>query len=231
MPVRYRLARHRRGRGRRELDPCRRRLDLPAGRPAARHGWAFLAPIGAQECDHGRCTGAHQINPSGCGGPMQIAMRRSPCLARRRTRYQQDGDGDGRSDPFSLADSVDTAAVILRRAKGAGAIGGCTVAYRRAAAPTTGPARTRRSPMPTRSSAAASAAATQRQVTRPPTFGRRRRRLKSRKNGGPGAAEWPRCGEETRDRRGDAWRCGCQPRIRQGATRCPSRRKRNQPYP
>ena len=42
--------------------------------------WAFLASIGAQECDHGRCAGAAQINPSGCGGPMQIAMRRgSPC--------------------------------------------------------------------------------------------------------------------------------------------------------
>ena len=42
--------------------------------------WAFLASIGAQECDHGRCAGAQQINSSGCGGPMQIAMRRrSPC--------------------------------------------------------------------------------------------------------------------------------------------------------
>jgi hypothetical protein len=28
--------------------------------------WAFLASIGAQECDHGRCAGADQINPSGC---------------------------------------------------------------------------------------------------------------------------------------------------------------------
>src|SRR5690242_10432667 len=38
--------------------------------------WSFLASIGAQECDHGRCAGANEINSSGCGGPMQIAMRR-----------------------------------------------------------------------------------------------------------------------------------------------------------
>jgi hypothetical protein len=100
--------------------------------------WAFLASIGAQECDHGRCAGAGQINPSGCGGPMQIAMRRrSPCSPGSGPtlwdRYRQDGDGDGRRDPFSFADSVDTAAVILRRAKGAPPIGGSTGAYRRAA--------------------------------------------------------------------------------------------------
>ena len=69
---------------------------------------------------------------------MQLAMRRrSPCSPRLgptlSDRYQQGGDDDGRSDPFSLADSVDTAAAILRRAKGAPRIGGCTVAYRRAA--------------------------------------------------------------------------------------------------
>ena len=100
--------------------------------------WAFLASIGAQECDHGRCAGAQQINPSGCGGPMQIAMRRqSPCSPGAGPtlweRYRQDGDGDGRSDAFNLADSVDTAAVILRRAKGAPPIGGTAAAYRRAA--------------------------------------------------------------------------------------------------
>jgi hypothetical protein len=100
--------------------------------------WAFVASIGAQECDHGRCAGARQINASGCGGPMQIAMRRrSPCSPGSGPtlweRYRQDGDGDGRTDPFSFADSVDTAAVILRRAKGAPPIGGSTAAYRRAA--------------------------------------------------------------------------------------------------
>jgi hypothetical protein len=100
--------------------------------------WAFLASIGAQECDHGRCAGAKQINASGCGGPMQIAMRRgSPCSTGGGPtlweRYRQDGDGDGSADPFSFADSVDTAAVILRRAKGAPPIGGTAAAYRQAA--------------------------------------------------------------------------------------------------
>jgi hypothetical protein len=100
--------------------------------------WAFLASIGAQECDHARCAGARQINPSGCGGPMQIAMRRrSPCSPGSGPtlweRYRQDGDDDGRTDPFSFADSVDTAAVILRRTKRAPPVGGSTAAYRRAA--------------------------------------------------------------------------------------------------
>jgi hypothetical protein len=122
------------------------RNTVPSGalasyqRAGTRHDidWAFLASIGAQECDHGRCAGANQINPSGCGGPMQIAMRcHSPCSPGSRPtlweRYRQDGDADGRADPFSFADSVDTAAVILRRAKGAPPIGGTTAAYRRAA--------------------------------------------------------------------------------------------------
>jgi hypothetical protein len=100
--------------------------------------WAFLASIGAQECDHGRCTGATQINPSGCGGPMQIAMRRrSPCSRGGGPtlweRYRQDGDQDGRADPFNFADSVYTAAAILRQAKGAPPIGGTAAAYRQAA--------------------------------------------------------------------------------------------------
>jgi hypothetical protein len=100
--------------------------------------WAFLASIGAQECDHGRCAGAQRINPSGCGGPMQIAMRRrSPCSPGGGPtlwdRYRQDGDGDGRREPFDFADSVNTAAAILRRAKGAPPIGGSAAAYRRAA--------------------------------------------------------------------------------------------------
>jgi hypothetical protein len=122
------------------------RNSIPAGALATyqeagrRHDidWAFLASIGAQECDHGRCAGAHQINPSGCGGPMQIAMRRhSPCSPGNGPalweRYRLDGDGDGRADPFSFADAVDTAAVILRRAKGAPPIGGTAAGYRRAA--------------------------------------------------------------------------------------------------
>jgi hypothetical protein len=100
--------------------------------------WAFLASIGAQECDHGRCAGAKQINPSGCGGPMQIAMRRRSRCSRGPgptlwERYQQDGDQDGRADPFDFADSVYTAALLLRQAKGAPPIGGTAADYRRAA--------------------------------------------------------------------------------------------------
>jgi hypothetical protein len=100
--------------------------------------WAFLASIGAQECDHGRCAGAAQINASGCGGPMQIAMRpRSPCSPGAGPtlweRYREDGDGDGHAERFDFADAVATAALILREAKGAPAIGGSAAAYRRAA--------------------------------------------------------------------------------------------------
>ena len=100
--------------------------------------WAFLASIGAQECDHGRCAGAQQINSSGCGGPMQIAMRRrSPCSSGPGPtlweRYRQDGDGDGRAERFDFADAVATAALILRRAKGAPPTGGSAAGYRRAA--------------------------------------------------------------------------------------------------
>ena len=69
---------------------------------------------------------------------MQIAMRRhSPCSPGGGPtlweRYRRDGDGDGRRDPFDFADSVDTAAVILRQAKDAPPTGGDTADYRRAA--------------------------------------------------------------------------------------------------
>ena len=100
--------------------------------------WAFLASIGAQECDHGRCAGAQQINSSGCGGPMQIAMRRrSPCSSGAGPtlweRYRQDGDGDGHAERFDFADAVATAALVLRKAKGAPPTGGSAAGYRRTA--------------------------------------------------------------------------------------------------
>ena len=83
--------------------------------------WAFLASIGAQECD-----------------PMQIAMRRrSPCSTGAGPtlweRYRQDGDGDGHAERFDFADAVATAALILRKAKGAPPAGGSADGYRRAA--------------------------------------------------------------------------------------------------
>ncbi len=36
--------------------------------------WAFLASIGAQECNHGRCATVNEVNPSGCVGPMQLGV-------------------------------------------------------------------------------------------------------------------------------------------------------------
>ena len=55
------------------IPPARLRLYEQAG---ARFDidWSFLASIGAQECNNGRCAGT---NPAGCAGPMQIAYVRS----------------------------------------------------------------------------------------------------------------------------------------------------------
>ena len=97
--------------------------------------WAFLAAVGAQECQHGSCAGD---NGSGCAGPMQIAYRRhSPCSPGDGPtlweRYAVDGNGDGRADIDDPPDAIFTAARILRKAKGAPAVGGSRAAYRRAA--------------------------------------------------------------------------------------------------
>ena len=69
---------------------------------------------------------------------MQIAMRRrSPCSTGAGPtlweRYRQDGDGDGHAERFDFADAVATAALILRKAKGAPPTGGSAAGYRRAA--------------------------------------------------------------------------------------------------
>ena len=48
-------------------------------------------------------------------------------------RYRQDGDGDGHAERFDFADAVATAALILRKAKGAPPTGGSAAGYRRAA--------------------------------------------------------------------------------------------------
>ena len=68
---------------------------------------------------------------------------RSPCAdahpARRGAgptlweRYRQDGDDDGHAERFDFADAVATAALILRKAKGAPPTGGSAAGYRRAA--------------------------------------------------------------------------------------------------
>jgi hypothetical protein len=97
-----------------EIPRERLRLYQQAAR---RYGveWAFLASIGYQECGHGAC--AH-VYPSGCGGPMQIAMvRESACSPGPGPtiweRYRVDADGGG-ADPFDPADAIFTAARMLR---------------------------------------------------------------------------------------------------------------------
>jgi hypothetical protein len=98
----------------REIPPKRLRIYQQA---AQRFDvdWAFLASIGYQECGHGACA---EVNPSGCGGPMQIGMvRESACSPGSGPtiweRYKFDADGGG-ADPFDPADAIFTAARMLR---------------------------------------------------------------------------------------------------------------------
>jgi len=119
---------------RREIPPARLALYQAAG---ARFGidWTFVAAIGTQECGTGACA---EINPSGCGGPMQIAMvRESACSPGPGPTiwetYRVDGDGDGRAEPFNLADAIFTAARLMRVVMHAPSTGGTYAAYRQAA--------------------------------------------------------------------------------------------------
>jgi hypothetical protein len=98
----------------REIPPKRLRIYQQAGKRFD-VDWAFLASIGYQECGHGAC--AH-VYPSGCGGPMQIAIvRESACSPGSGPtiweRYHVDADGGG-ADPFDPADAIFTAARMLR---------------------------------------------------------------------------------------------------------------------
>ncbi|HEU5105178.1 MAG TPA: CHAP domain-containing protein [Solirubrobacterales bacterium] len=97
-----------------EIPPARLKLYQEAGRRFD-VDWAFLASIGYQECGHGACA---EVNPSGCGGPMQIGMvRESACSPGSGPtiweRYRFDADGGG-ADPFSPADAIFTAARMMR---------------------------------------------------------------------------------------------------------------------
>jgi hypothetical protein len=117
-----------------EIPPERLRLYQRAGRRFDVE-WTVLASIGYQECGIGAC--AH-VYPSGCGGPMQIAIvRESPCSPGPGPtiweRYGVDANGDGEADPFALADAIFTAARLLRVVMGAPPIGGSYAAYREAA--------------------------------------------------------------------------------------------------
>src|SRR5260221_13315708 len=115
----------------REIPPKRLRIYQQAGQRFD-VDWAFLASIGYQECGHGAC--AH-VSPSGCGGPMQIAIvRESACSPGSGPtiweRYHVDADGGG-ADPFDPADAIFTAARMLRPVFGLA--GDSYAAYRQAA--------------------------------------------------------------------------------------------------
>jgi hypothetical protein len=112
----------------REIPPKRLRIYQRAGQRFD-VSWPFLASIGYQECGHGAC--AH-VYPSGCGGPMQIAIvRESACSPGSGPtiweRYHVDADGGG-ADPFDPADAVFTAARMLRPVFGLA--GDSSAAYR-----------------------------------------------------------------------------------------------------
>lgn len=115
----------------REIPPKRLRIYRQAGQRFD-VDWAFLASIGYQECGHGAC--AH-VYPSGCGGPMQIAIvPESPCSPGPGPtiwdRYKVDADGGG-ADPFDPADAIFTAARMLRPVFGLA--GDSYAAYRKVA--------------------------------------------------------------------------------------------------
>jgi hypothetical protein len=118
----------------REIPKARLQIYREAG-TALDISWPFLASIGTQECGNGAC---HEVNPSGCAGPMQIAyVRESACSPGSGPtiweKYRTDGDGDGKTSIFDPADSVFTAAKILRQVEGAPPAGGSYAGYHEAA--------------------------------------------------------------------------------------------------
>lgn len=117
-----------------EIPPGRLRIYQQAGQKI-NIDWTFLASIGTQECGQGAC---HEVNASGCAGPMQIAyVRGSACSPGSGPtiweRFKVDGDGDGQTSIFDPADAIFTAARILRKVLGAPPAGGSYAAYREAA--------------------------------------------------------------------------------------------------
>lgn len=82
--------------------------------------WTLLAAVGQVESGHGRNNGP---SSAGAVGPMQF-------MPRTFAAYAVDGDHDGRTDPWSSADAVFTAARFLC-SNGAGTPGGVTRALLR----------------------------------------------------------------------------------------------------
>jgi len=118
----------------REIPPDRLRLYQAAARRFD-IDWAFLASIGAQECNTapvpgttGTAAPARCRSQSGVGSPCSPGP--GPTLWER---YRYDGNDDGRLNVNDPADAIFTAARLLRQAKGAPATGGSYADYRAAA--------------------------------------------------------------------------------------------------
>lgn len=65
--------------------------------------WELLAAVGWEEMKHGAVT---HTSPAGAIGPMQF-------MPQTWATYGVDGDGDGKIDPYSVADSIHAAANYL----------------------------------------------------------------------------------------------------------------------
>ncbi len=92
---------------------------------------AFLASIGKQECDHGRCGTLNQVNGSGCVGWMQLGVG-GKC-GHYWNRNRCDGNDDGKTDVLDPWDNICASAKGLRKEKGAPPTGGSEAKYRAAA--------------------------------------------------------------------------------------------------
>lgn len=92
---------------------------------------AFLAAIGQQECDHGRCAALNRVNGSGCVGWMQLGVG-GDCGTFWNS-YRCDGNDDGRMDVLDPWDNICASAKGLRKGKGAPPTGGSEAKYRAAA--------------------------------------------------------------------------------------------------
>ncbi|MBS1887562.1 MAG: CHAP domain-containing protein [Actinobacteria bacterium] len=118
-----------------EIPAARLHIYMEAG---ARFdiSWPFLASIGVQECGpDGHCG----VAPSGCAGAMEIAYVRGsecspdPSVPTIWETFRVDGDGDGKASILDPADSIFTAARILRQDMGAPPAGGSYHGYYEAA--------------------------------------------------------------------------------------------------
>lgn len=92
---------------------------------------AFLASVGKQECDHGRCPDLKQVNYAGCVGWMQLGV--GGRCGHYWDRNKCDGNRDGRLSVMDPWDNICAAAKGLRKEKGAPPTGGSEAQYRRAA--------------------------------------------------------------------------------------------------